>query len=119
MASKRKRGSGVLPASAFVVVLVTVPDAACGEKIARALVTERLAACVNRVGPLRSTFRWNGELDTAAEHLLVIKARASAFARLRARVERLHPYDVPEVIALPLVRGAEEYLRWLAAESDA
>lgn len=104
---------------AFVVVLVTVPDVEVGDRLARALVDERLAACVNRVGPIRSHFRWKGELDAADEHLLVIKARASALPRLEERVRALHPYEVPEVLALPVAGGSAAYLDWLAAESDA
>ncbi len=103
----------------FVVALVTVPDAATGERIADALVGERLAACVNRVGPLRSRFRWKGALDACDEHLLLIKARASALARLARRVRALLPYEVPEVLALPVAGGSAAYLAWLAAETDA
>lgn len=103
----------------FVVVLVTVPDEATGEAIARALTSERLAACVNRVTAVRSLFRWQGKVDAADEQLLVIKARRSALARLEARVKQLHPYDVPELLALPVVAGGAAYLDWLAAETDA
>jgi len=101
----------------FTVVLVTVPDADCGERIARALLDERLAACVNRIGPIRSLFRWEGKIDAADEHLLVIKARRDAFDRLAAAVARLHPYQVPEILQLPVLGGAASYLRWLAAET--
>lgn len=103
----------------FVVVLVTVPDAATGEAIAQALLSERLAACVNRVGPVRSLFRWQGKIDAADEQLLVVKARLSALERLMARVKGLHPYEVPELLALPVVAGGGAYLDWLAAETDA
>lgn len=106
-------------AHAFVVVLVTVPDEAVGEAIARALVDERLAACVNRVGPVHSLFRWDGKLDRADERLLLIKARASALPRLEARVRALHPYQCPEVLALPVVGGSADYLAWIAQECDA
>jgi periplasmic divalent cation tolerance protein len=104
---------------AFVVVLVTVPDAAVGETIARALLAERLAACVNRLGPVRSLFRWQGRIDAADEQLLVIKARRSALPRLEARLKSLHPYEVPELLALPVVAGGAAYLDWLASETDA
>jgi periplasmic divalent cation tolerance protein len=104
---------------AFVVVLVTVPDAAVGETIAKALLDARLAACVNRVGPVHSLFRWQGRLDSADEQLLLVKARRSALARIEALVQQLHPYELPELLALPVVAGGAAYLGWLAAETDA
>jgi len=104
---------------AFVVALVTVPDVATAEKIADALLAERLAACVNRVGPLHSRFRWKGALDTAEEQLLLIKARRSALTRIEARIRGLHPYEVFELLALPVAAGSAPYLAWLAAETDA
>ena len=103
----------------FVVVLVTVPDASVGEAIAKALLSERLAACVNRVGGVRSLFRWQGKLDSADEQLLIVKARRSALPKVEARVKQLHPYEVPELLALPVVAGGAAYLDWLAAETDA
>jgi len=103
----------------FIVALVTVPDVATADRIADALLSERLAACVNRVGPIRSRFRWKGALDAADELLLLIKARASALPRLEERVRSLHPYEVPELLALPVAAGGAAYLAWLAAETDA
>ena len=117
--SSKPADSGRPRAPDLVVALVTVPDVATGERIAEALVSERLAACVNRVGPIRSRFRWKGAPDSADEHLLLIKARASALARLEARVRALHPYELPELLALPVAGGSADYLAWLAAESDA
>lgn len=107
------------PSASFELLLVTVPDAECGEKIARALLDRRLAACVNRLGPVRSLFRWEGKVDAADELLLVIKSRASLRARIEAAIAQLHPYDVPEVLALPIAGGSARYLAWLAAETDA
>jgi periplasmic divalent cation tolerance protein len=104
---------------AFVVVLVTVPDAAVGATIARALLDLRLAACVNRLGPLHSLFRWQGRVDSADEQLLIVKARASAVGRIEELLKKLHPYEVPELLALPVVAGGAAYLGWLAAETDA
>jgi periplasmic divalent cation tolerance protein len=98
----------------FVVVLVTAGTADEAGRLARALVEERLAACVNVVGPIRSIYRWQGAVEEADEHLLVVKARAAGFAALEARVRTLHSYDVPEVIALPLRAGSAPYLAWLA-----
>jgi periplasmic divalent cation tolerance protein len=98
----------------FVVVLVTAgnPDEAAA--IGRALVEERLAACVNVLGPIRSIYRWQGSIEDATEQLLVVKARAADFAALEARVRALHSYEVPEILALPLRAGSAAYLAWLA-----
>jgi periplasmic divalent cation tolerance protein len=101
----------------FVVVYVTVGSVEEGEKLAAALVEERLAACVNRVGPIRSTYRWEGKLERSEEELLVIKTRKDLFDALKRRVQELHSYSVPEIIALPIVDGNESYLRWLEAET--
>ncbi len=100
------------PAEA-IVVLVTTPSADEGERIGRAVVNERLAACVNVVGPIRSVYRWKGAVEDAQEWLLVIKARAADLDALETRVRALHSYDVPEVLALPVYGGAAAYLAWL------
>ncbi|HJY85752.1 MAG TPA: divalent-cation tolerance protein CutA [Candidatus Acidoferrales bacterium] len=97
-----------------VVALVTCQSAREAKRIARALVERRVAACVNVLGtPVRSTYRWRGEVQTASEYLLLIKSSRKKFRALRAEVEHLHSYDVPEIIALPIVEGSETYLRWL------
>ena len=101
-------------ASEFVVVLVTAGSTEEAERIGRALVTEQLAGCVNVVGPIRSIYRWQGAVEDAEERLLIIKARAADLAALEARVRALHSYDVPEVLALPVTAGSEDYLAWLA-----
>ena len=100
-------------AAEFVVVLVTAGNRDEGLRIGRALVEERLAACVNVVGPMRSIYRWEGAVEEADEHLLVVKARARDLDALGARVRALHSYDVPEVLALPVTAGSEDYLAWL------
>ncbi len=99
-----------------VVVYITVgsPDEAA--RLARALVTERLAACVNRV-PVESVYRWQGQLEEAPEVLLIVKTRRARLDALAARVQALHSYTVPEMIALPIVAGWPPYLDWLADES--
>ena len=98
-----------------VVVLVTCANAGEARRIARALVEQRLAACVNVLGArVDSTYRWKGRVETATERLLLIKSSRRRFAALRREVERLHSYDVPEVIALPIAAGSPAYLRWLA-----
>jgi periplasmic divalent cation tolerance protein len=97
------------------VVLVTAPEGAPAETLARSLVAEGLAACVNRVPGIRSTYRWEGRVHDDAETLLVIKTTAAAYPALERRIRELHPYEVPEVIAVPIVRGSAAYLSWLDA----
>ncbi|HSD20037.1 MAG TPA: divalent-cation tolerance protein CutA [Anaeromyxobacter sp.] len=100
-----------------LVVLVTAPSPDQAAEIARALVEERLAACGNVVPAIRSIYRWEGKVHEDAEALLVLKTTRGRFEALRDRVLALHPYDVPEVIALPVEAGNAAYLAWIAAES--
>lgn len=99
------------------VVLSTAGSRDEAERIASALVEERLAACVNLVEPLTSIYRWQGKVERASEVLMVIKTRRTRVARLVARLGELHSYDVPEAIVLPVVAGASAYLRWVMAET--
>ena len=96
-----------------VVVLCTVGKAEQAEAIARALVEERLAACVNVVPAVVSIYRWQGAVEREEERLLVIKTRAERFEALRQAIVARHPYEVPEIVALPLVAGHAPYLAWL------
>lgn len=96
-----------------IVTLCTVPDRESGEKIARALVEEHLAACVNLVPGLSSTYRWKGKVELAEECLLIIKTGVSRFDVLKRRIQELHPYELPEIIALPIIHGSREYLKWI------
>ncbi len=96
-----------------VVVLVTGGSLRECRKIAQALVEKRLAACVNVVPHIRSFYRWEGKIQNDRECLLVIKTVRQLFSELRAEVERLHSYQVPEVICLPIVEGAAGYLTWI------
>ncbi len=95
-----------------VVVLVTCGTSDEAERIAKALVEKRLAACVNNTG-VRSIYRWEGKVQDGHEHLLIIKTSRERFAALRAEIEGLHSYTVPEIIALPIVEGADPYLNWI------
>ena len=101
-----------------IVVLVTVASADEGDRLAQALIGEHLAACVSMVGPVTSTYRWQGKIVREEERLLIIKTRAALFPALEARVRALHSYTTPEVIALPLTAGSRAYLDWLAAETS-
>lgn len=105
--------------SEHLLVLCTVPDEPAADRISEALVTARLAACVNRLGGLRSRFRWEGAVQDEDELLLVIKTRAAAFEALRQAIAAVHPYSVPEIIALPIVAGHAPYLAWIDSQVDA
>ena len=97
-----------------IVILCTVPDRGSGEKIAQALVEERLAACVNLVPGVVSTYRWEGAVKQEDELLLLIKTNGTRFEAVRERVMALHPYDIPEIIAIPITMGSADYLKWLS-----
>jgi periplasmic divalent cation tolerance protein len=96
-----------------IVVLTTCAAEADAERLARALVAGRLAACVNVVPGVRSFYHWKGEIESSEEFLLIVKTSRDLFPALRAEMEKLHAYEVPELLALPVVDGAENYLRWL------
>lgn len=108
--------TGLADASGVVVALATCPDEATALALARTLVEERLAACVNVAGRVRSIYRWKGAVEEADERLLVIKARADRLESLAARLAELHPYDVPELLAFPVELGLGPYLEWVHAE---
>ena len=98
-----------------IVVFTTCALESDAERMARALVDGRLAACVNVVPGVRSFYHWKGETQSSQEFLLIVKTSRDLFGALRAEMERIHPYEVPELLALPVVAGAENYLAWLQA----
>jgi periplasmic divalent cation tolerance protein len=100
-------------AIATILVLSTVGEPAVGRRIATALVEEGLAACVNVTGPVDSTYRWRDAVTTETEHLMLIKTRAALYPALEQRLKELHPYEVPEIIAIELRAGAKSYLEWV------
>jgi periplasmic divalent cation tolerance protein len=100
------------------VALSTAPDEDVAARIARALVDERLAACANLVPSVRSIYRWQGAVEDAREVLLVIKTRADRVDALAERLRALHPYDVPELVVLPVAGGLAPYLDWVRAEAQ-
>lgn len=102
-----------------IVVLVTVPSRPSGEEIAEALVTEHLVACVNVIGPVCSIYGWQGQVCRDEEYLLIVKTRRARLEALQARVLALHPYEVPEFLALPVEAGSRAYLDWLRAAAGA
>jgi periplasmic divalent cation tolerance protein len=101
-----------------VLVLTTVPVGDRGEAIARALVDERLAACVNVLGPMTSFYRWHGAVERDVERQLIIKTTRGRVAALQTRLVELHPYDLPEFVVLPLSEGGQAYLDWVRNETS-
>ncbi len=102
-----------------IIVFCTCSTEEEAKTIAQALVEERLAACVNIAGHVTSIYRWDGKIESAAEWLLIIKTISGQFSRLAERVKALHSYDVPEIVALPVVAGAEAYLQWIREQVNA
>ena len=101
-----------------LLILTNLPDAASAEKLARALVEARAAACVNILAPCDSIYRWRGEVESATEVPLLIKTTRAAYPLLEQIVRAQHPYDVPELIAVPIAQGLPAYLEWLATETE-
>ena len=97
----------------FCVVLITASNRKEAEKISRALVGERLAACVNTVAKISSRYRWKGKIETASESLLIVKTKKSSVRALIKKVKAIHSYTVPEVITLPIIEGNSDYLNWI------
>nr|MBC7244064.1 divalent-cation tolerance protein CutA [Chloroflexota bacterium] len=96
-----------------LVVFITAGSSEEAQRIAHALVEERLAACVNIVLPVQSVYRWQGKIQVDQEALLVVKTAAEVVEKLAKRVKQLHSYELPEIIAVPILVGAEDYLRWM------
>lgn len=103
--------------SDFLLVLCTCPDDGSAAALATALLEQQLAACVNRVPGMKSLYRWEGHVEKDDEILLLIKTRAALFGELEAAIRRLHPYEVPEIIGLPLAAGNTEYLDWIRSST--
>ncbi|NOZ25903.1 MAG: divalent-cation tolerance protein CutA [Nitrospirae bacterium] len=101
---------------AYSVVFITAPDEEEAARIARTLVEERLAGCVNIVKGIRSIYSWEGKIEDEHEVLMVVKTSTDRFASLEKRVKELHSYSVPEIISLSITEGSTEYLKWLGHE---
>lgn len=106
-------------ADEVIVVLTNLPDVATAAKLAQLLVEQRLAACVNVLAQCSSVYRWQGRIETATEVPVLIKTLASRYTRVEAAIRTNHPYELPEIISVPVVTGLGEYLGWIAAESVA
>ena len=99
------------------LVVTTMPDEATARSVARELVERRLAACVNVMAPCWSVYRWQGELDSAAEIPMLAKVTAAGYPALEAALRALHPYELPEIVALPVAAGLPGYLDWVRMET--
>ncbi|MEO6436092.1 MAG: divalent-cation tolerance protein CutA [Tepidisphaeraceae bacterium] len=108
-----------LTAERYVIVQTTLPGETDASAFARALVTERLAACVHVLAPMTSTYRWKGTIEEEPERQLSIKTSRGCIDALWQRVRELHPYEVPEFVVLPIIDGSEAYLRWISENTDA
>lgn len=100
-----------------LLVITHLPDAPSAETLAAALLEARLAACVTQLPPVRSMYRWKGALETAAEVPLLIKTTANRYPAIEAAIRAGHPYELPEIIAIPITRGLPAYLAWVADET--
>lgn len=100
-----------------VVILTSLPDRETAERFARALVEQRLAACVNVLSQCTSVYRWRDAVETAREVPVLIKTRDALYGEVEAAIRRLHPYELPEIVAVPVVRGLPEYVKWISTET--
>jgi periplasmic divalent cation tolerance protein len=100
-----------------LLVLTNLPDRAAAEKLAEALIQKRVAACVNIMAPCRSVYRWKGAVQHDEEYPVLIKTTRESYAALEAAIREAHPYELPEIVAVPIERGLPAYLDWVAAET--
>lgn len=100
-----------------MLVLTTLPSAEAAAELAKAVVGEKLAACANLLPAVRSIYRWQGRVQDESEVLVLFKTRQEHFERLKARLLELHPYEIPEVLAIPVEQGYQAYLDWLGQET--
>jgi periplasmic divalent cation tolerance protein len=102
-----------------ILVLTNLPDRAAAERLGEMLIEKQLAACVNILAPCRSVYRWKGAVQHDEEHPMLIKTTAERYQALQQAIREGHPYELPEIIAVPVERGLPEYLRWVADETRA
>ena len=102
-----------------LMVITSLPDRASAEKLAALLIEQRLAACVNLLPPCASVYRWRGEIQRDEEHPLLIKTAQDRYAELEASIRANHPYELPEIVAVPIVHGLPAYLQWVESETRA
>lgn len=97
----------------YIQISTTTANKEEAQKIAQYLVEQKLVACVQISGPIESTYRWKGKIEIANEWLCLIKTREDLFAKVESAIKKMHPYETPEIIAVPIVKGSKEYLKWI------
>lgn len=97
----------------YQIILCTSPDKESAEKIAHQLINDKIAACINILPGLTSIFRWQGKIETEQEHLLLIKTRKDRYQAVEKSIQTNHPYEIPEIIAIPIEKGLAEYMQWI------
>jgi periplasmic divalent cation tolerance protein len=102
---------------AAIVVLTSLPDRETAQALARSLVEARLAACVNVGAAVDSMYHWQGQIETATEYPVAIKTRTVLYSKVEAEIRKIHPYELPEVVAVPITDGYARYLDWIRAEA--
>lgn len=100
----------------YIQVLTTAGEKKDAERIAKAMVEKRLAGCVQILGPITSTYWWKGNIEKTEEWLCLIKSKKAVYEKLEEAIKKIHPYQLPEIIATPIISGGKEYLRWLGDE---
>ncbi len=95
------------------LIFCTCPDQQIAKRIAECLVRDKFAACVNIVPGITSIYEWQGKIESTQEHLLIIKSCAEKFSAIESKIKQLHPYELPEILAVPIERGLPEYLQWI------
>ncbi len=103
-------------AEEYIQVSTTIEKKENAEKIAKTLVEKRLAACIQILGPIVSTYRWKGNVETAGEWICFIKSKRALYDKLEKAIKEMHPYETPEIVAMPIISGSKEYLEWLNSE---
>ncbi len=101
----------------YLLVITNCPGSITAKKIAQDLITEKLAACVNIIPGVQSFFAWVGKVDKENEHMLVIKTTLASYDAVEQRIKKLHPYELPEIIAVPIQTGSAEYLNWISTNT--
>lgn len=104
--------------TAYIMVICNCPDHQVAEQLAETLVGERLAACINIMPEMKSVYRWQSQVENDLEVQIQIKTTAALYDKLQQRIEVLHPYEVPEIIATPILRGSPNYMQWITENTD-
>jgi periplasmic divalent cation tolerance protein len=102
----------------YIQVVTTISGKRGAEKIAKSLIDKRLAPCVQILGPIKSIYRWKGKIETAKEWVCVIKTRTNLYKKVEAAIKKIHPYEVPEIIAVPIALANKDYLKWIKLNSE-